>query len=49
MLALEFLQSFPAQRKAFLNAIVAIDSTNASLLCFDPKNNEPCLPHNIAL
>jgi hypothetical protein len=49
MSALEVLQSCPAQRKALLNVIGAIDSINASLLCFDPKNNEPHLPHTITL
>ena len=32
-----------------LNAIRAIDSIDASLLCFDRKNSEPRLPHTIAL
>ena len=32
-----------------LNAIGAIDSADASLLCFDLENSEPCLPHTIAL
>lgn len=49
MLALEVLQSCPTQRKYFLNAIGAIESIDASLLCLDPENNEPCLPHTIVV
>ena len=49
MLDLEVLQSFPTQWKAFLTAIGAIDYVDASLLFFDPENNEPRLPHTIAL
>ena len=49
MSALEVLQSFPAQWKALLTTIAAIDSTGASILFFDPNNNEPHLPHAIAL
>ena len=49
MSALEVLQSCPAQRKALLQAIGAIDYVDASLLYFDPENSEPCLPHTIAL
>ena len=32
-----------------LQAIGIVDSTDASLLSFDPENSEPCLPHSIAL
>ena len=39
----------PSQRKALLQAIGAVDSTDASLLSFDPKHSEPRLPHSIAL
>jgi hypothetical protein len=49
MSALEVLQSCPTQRKALLNAIRVVDSADASLLYFDPENNEPRLPHTIAL
>ena len=49
MSALEVLQSYPAQRKALQQAIGVVDSIDASLLYFDPKNNELCLPHTIAL
>ena len=49
MSALEVLQSYPAQRKALLNAIRAVDSADASLLCFDRENSELHLPHTIAL
>ena len=49
MSALEVLQSCPALWKSLVNAIGVIDSSYASLLCFDPKNNEPHLPHTIAL
>ena len=48
MSMLEALQSFPTQWNALLTAIGAIDSTNASLLFFNPENNEPCLSHTIA-
>ena len=49
MLALEVLQSCPTQRKSLLNAIGTVKSADASLLCFDPENSEPRLPHTIAL
>ena len=49
MSTLEVLQSCPSQRKALLQAIGAVDSTDASLLSFDPENSEPRLPHSIAL
>ena len=49
MSALEVLQSHPSQRKAFFQAIGAVDSADASLLYFDPENSESCLPHSIAL
>ena len=49
MFALEVLQSCPAQKKALLQAIGAVDFADASLLYFDPENFEPCLPHTIAL
>ena len=49
MSTLEVLQSYPTQRKALLQAIVAVDSADTSLLYFDLENSEPCLPHSIAL
>jgi len=49
MSALEVLQSCPSQRKALLPAIGDVDSTDVSLLSFDPEHSEPCLPHWIAL
>ena len=49
MSVLEVLQSFLAQRKAFLNAIGAINFADASLPFFDTENSEPRLPHTIAL
>ena len=49
MSALEVLQSCHSQRKALLQAIGAIDSTNWSLLSFDAEHSEPHLPHSIAL
>ena len=49
MSTLEVLQSCPSQRKALLQAIGAVDSTDASLLSFDPENSELCLPHSITL
>ena len=47
--ALEVLQSFPTQQKDLLTTIGAIDYASASLLFFDLENNEPHLPHTIAL
>lgn len=49
MSTLEVLQSCPSQRKALLQAIVVVDSSDASLLSFDPQNSEPRLPHSITL
>ena len=49
MSALEVLQSCPSQRKALLQAVGVVDSTDASLLSFDPAQSEPHLPHSIAL
>ena len=49
MYALEVLQSCPSQRRAFLQAIGAVDSADANLLSFDPEHSEPRLPHSIAL
>jgi hypothetical protein len=49
MFALEVLQRCPAQRKDLVQAIGVVDFADASLLYFDPKNSESCLPHNIAL
>lgn len=49
MSTLEVLQSCPTQRKALLISIGAIDSSSASVLCFDTENSEPRLPHTIAL
>ena len=40
---------YPSQRKALLQAIGAVDSIDASLLCFDLENSEPHLPHSIVL
>lgn len=49
MSTLEVLQSYPSQRKALLQAIGAVDSTDASLLYFDLENSESHLPHTIVL
>jgi hypothetical protein len=46
---LEVLQSYPSQKKALLQAIRVVDSTNTSLLYFDPENSESRLPHSNAL
>jgi hypothetical protein len=49
MFTLEVLQSYPSQRKALLQDIGVVDSADAILLSFDPKNSEPHLPHSIML
>ena len=49
MSALEVLQNCPSQRKALLQAIGVVDSTDTSLLYFDLENSELCLPHSIVL
>ena len=43
------LQRCPAQWKALLNAIGAIDSIDTSLLFFYTKDSEPRLPHTIVI
>jgi hypothetical protein len=44
MLALEFLQTCPAQRKALLKAIGGIDPTDMNLIVFDLEDHIPRLP-----
>ena len=48
MSALEVLQSFPAQRKALLSAIGAIDPTSENIISFDLELHVPRLPPQLA-
>lgn len=49
MSALEVLQSFPTQRKAFLAVIGAQDSVEYNMISFDIDNHKPCLPHYVSI
>ena len=49
MSALEFLQSFPSQRKDLLFVIGGVDPADLSLITFDLENFVPRLPHHLAL
>ena len=44
MLALEVLQSFPKQRKAFISALGTINPTDTCLMDFDLEKDTPRLP-----
>jgi len=48
MLALEVLQSCPAQHKLLLSAIEAVDVQDSNLIIFDLENSTPCFPHQMA-
>jgi hypothetical protein len=47
MSALEFLQSFPSQRKVLLSSLGVSETTNSRNIVFDPTNYKPHLPHHI--
>jgi len=49
MLALEVLQSCPAQCKLLLSAIGVVDVQDSNLIIFDLENSTPRLPHQMAL
>jgi hypothetical protein len=48
MSTLEFLQSFPAQRKALLTALGSTETCNSGTIMLDTTNLKPHLPYHVA-
>jgi hypothetical protein len=48
MSSLEFLQSFPSQRKVLLFSLGAVETSNSGMIIFYPTYHKPCVPHHVS-